>query len=174
MDSQQMEHTEIKEQYTKAYDDFHRLVNSLNDSSFHAKSLNPGWTNGEIIAHMAFGFIVVNALLPMARFYGILPKGFSKPLAWLLNAMTKPFNWINMMGARIQGRVFTYPRIGKIFDAVFSSLMKQIISVKDNEWDRGMYYPSKWDSNFDEYMTIKKLLLYPIIHFNFHLTQIAW
>jgi hypothetical protein len=36
-----------------------------------------------------------------------------------------------------------------------------------------MYYPTKWDPNFEEFMTLEKLFHYPVTHFNFHLTQIA-
>jgi hypothetical protein len=152
---------------------FHSLLDSLSDEDFQKQSLNPGWTNGEILAHMTFGFIVINVLLPMARLWGRLPRGSSKWFAWLLNALTGPFNWFNALGARGQGRVFTHQPIGKIFDRAYFSLLKKIDSIKENEWERGMYYPTKWDSNFDEFMTLEKLFHYPIIHFNFHLTQIS-
>jgi hypothetical protein len=77
------------------------------------------------------------------------------------------------MGARGQGQVFTYQRVGKIYDRAYFSLLKKIDSIRDDEWERGMYYPTKWDSNFDEFMTLEKLFHYPVIHFNFHLTQIS-
>lgn len=137
------------------------------------RSHNPGWTNGEILAHMTFGFIVINVLLPMARLWGRLPKASSKWFAWLLNVVTGPFNWVNALGARFQSRVFNYERIGKVYDWVHTSLLKQVDSIKDDEWQHGMYYPTKWDSNFDEFMTLEKLFHYPVIHFNFHLNQIA-
>ncbi len=152
---------------------FHALLDSLTEDDFHRQSLNPGWTNGEILAHMTFGFIILMALMPMARLWGRLPKGSSKWFAWLLNAVTGPFNWFNALGARMQGRVFTSERVGKIYDRVYFSLLKQAASIKDDEWERGMYYPRKWDSNFDEFMTLEKLFHYPVIHFNFHLNQIA-
>ena len=152
---------------------FHELIAALSAEDFHQQSLNPGWTNGEILAHMTFGFIIVNVLLPMARVWGRLPQGSSKWFAWLLNALTGPFNWINALGARGQGRVFTRDRVGKIYDRAYFSLLKQIRSIRAEEWSRGMYYPTKWDPNFSEFMTIEKLFLYPIVHFNFHLTQIA-
>ena len=164
---------EIKAEYAKVSDDFHLLMNSLDARTFQMKSLNPGWTNGEIVAHMTFGFLILNALLPMARFYGRLPREFSKPLAVVLNFFTRPFNWINMLGARGQGKVFTYKRVDKIYDRVNSQITHQINTIKEDEWNHGMYYPNKWDSNFDEFMTIRKLLLYPIVHYRFHLTQIA-
>jgi len=156
-----------------AHTKFHRLLDSLSEQDLQKQSLNPGWTNGEILAHMTFGFLVIDVLLPMARIWGKLPKGSSKWFAWLLNAFADPFNWINALGARGQGKVFTQKRVGKIYDRVYYSLLKKVGSIKDDEWEHGMYYPTKWDPNFDEFMTLEKLFHYPVIHFNFHLEQIA-
>lgn len=152
---------------------FHTLLDSLSENDLRKRSRNPGWTNGEILVHMTFGFIILNALLPLARFWGRLPKGVSKPFAWLLNACTVPFNWINAFGARLQARVFTCGRIGKLYDQVHESLLKQLDSIRDDEWKRGMYCPTKWDPNFSDFMTIQKLFHYPVIHFNSHIRQIA-
>ena len=152
---------------------FHALLDSLCEQDFKKQSLNPGWTNGEILAHMTFGFLVVNVLLPMARLWGRLPRGSSKWFAWLLNSFTGVFNWFNMLGARGQGKVFTFKRIGNIYDRVYFSLVEKVNSIKDDEWERGMYYPTQWDSNFDEFMTLEKLFHYPVTHFSFHLEQIA-
>lgn len=156
-----------------AHASFHALLDSLSEKDFQKQSLNLGWTNGEILAHMTFGFIIINVLLPMARLWGRLPKGSSKWFAWLLNAFTGPFNWMNALGARGQSRVFIRKRVGKIYDRTHVALLKKINSVRDNEWERGMYYPTKWDSNFDAFMTLEKLFQYPVVHFNFHMTQIA-
>ena len=163
----------IRNEYEAARATFHAFLDSFSEQDFQRQSLNPGWTNGEILTHMTFGFLVVDVLLPMTRRWGKLPKGTSKPFAWLLNLFTGLFTWFNALGARGQGKVFTHQRIGKIFDGVYFSLLKKINSIKDDEWERGMYYPTKWDSNFDEFMTLEKLFHYPVIHFNFHLGQIA-
>jgi hypothetical protein len=164
---------EILAQLGHARDSFHRLLDSLSESDLRRQSLNPGWTNGEIIAHMTFGFIITDVTIPLTRLWGRLPKSSSKWFAWLLNALTGPFNWINALGARGQGKVFTHQRIGTIYDRVYFSLVKKINSIDDDEWEHGMYYPTKWDSDFDEFMTLEKLFHYPVKHFNFHLTQIA-
>jgi hypothetical protein len=164
---------EIFSQLTEARSEFHALLNSLSEQDFQRRSLNPGWTNGEILAHITFGFIIINVLLPMARIWGIFPKDSSKWFAWFLNAVTGPFNWINEFGARGQGKLFTQIRIGKIYDRAFFSLLNKISFIKDDEWERGMYYPTKWDSNFDEFMTLEKLFYYPIVHFHFHKKQIS-
>lgn len=152
---------------------FHTLLNSLDAEALRRPSHNPGWTNGEIMAHMLFGFILLNVLLPLARFWGRLPKNSSKPFAGLLNAITGPFNWFNALGARMQGRVFTYPRLGKLYDWMHASLVAQVASIREDEWERGMYYPTRWDANFSDFMTLEKLVRYPIVHFNFHRDQIA-
>jgi hypothetical protein len=164
---------EIRGELEAARTTFHKLLDSLSEQDFKKQSLNPGWTNGEILAHVTFGFIVINVLLPMARSWGKLPKSSSKWFARLLNSFTGIFNWFNMLGARGQGKIFTHQRIGKIYDSVHFSLLKKIDSIKDDEWEYGMYYPTKWDSNFDAFMTLEKLFRYPINHFNFHLKQIA-
>ena len=152
---------------------FHSLLDSLSEEDFQKQSLNPGWTNGEILAHMTFGFIIINVLLPMARLWGRLPKGSSKWFAWLLNIFTGPFNWINALGARGQGKVFTHRRLGRIFDRTYFSLLGKVNSINEDEWEHGMYSPTKWDTNFDEFMTLERWFHYPVTHLNFHLMQIS-
>ncbi len=152
---------------------FHALVDSMDESGFKRQSLNPGWTNGEILAHVTFGFMILNSLLPLVRVMARLPGQYSQALASTLNFLTVPFNWINKLGARGQGRVFTRARIGGLFDRNINRLIGVATRVKDSEWERGMYYPTKWDSNFDRFMTVEKLLRYPIQHFNFHINQIS-
>ncbi len=151
---------------------FHTLLDSLSENNLPKKSRNPGWTNGEILVHMTFGFIILNALLPMTRLWGYFPKWTSKIFAWTLNACTTPFNWINALGTRLQARVLTHKRIGSVYDWAYFSLLKHIESIRDDEWERGMYYPTRWDSNFNNFMTIRELFHYPVRHFNFHLEQI--
>ncbi|MCM1564499.1 MAG: DinB family protein, partial [Dehalobacter sp.] len=170
--SSQTKREEIRWEFETARMKFHTVLGSLSEQDFKNQSLNPGWSNGEVLAHVTFGFIVINVLLPMARLWGKLPKSSSKWFAWLLNSFTGIFNWFNMIGARGQGKVFTYQRIGKIYDRVYFSLLKKIDSIKDDEWEHGMYYPTEWDSTFDDFMTLDKLFRYPIRHLNFHLQQI--
>ncbi len=152
---------------------FLALLDVLSEEDLNKPSRNPGWKNGEILAHMTFGFIVVVALLPLVRVCGQLPRWTSKPFAGLLNALTVPFNWVNALGARWQGRVFTCERIGNLYDRAHFTLLKQVESIQADEWTRGMYYPTRWDANFEDFMTIKKLFHYPVQHFNFHKAQIS-
>ncbi len=152
---------------------FHALLVILTEPDLRKRSQNPGWTNGEILAHMLFGLIILRALLPIVRCWGRFPKAASKPFAQLLNAFTVPFNGINAQGARLQARLFTFPRIGKLFDQVYAAVTQQLNAIEGDEWNRGMYYPTHWDPNFGDFMTVEDLFHYTNHHFNFHAKQIA-
>jgi hypothetical protein len=165
---------EILSSLNQARDEFHVLLGSMPEDAWKKKSLNSGWTNGEILAHITFGFIIINILLPMAKMWGKFPRQTSKPFALFLDLITRPFNWINALGARGQGKVFTHKRIAKIFDKAHLLLLSKVRSISDSEWQTGMYYPTKWDANFSEFMTLEKLLYYPVVHFKFHKGQIAF
>jgi len=55
---------EILKELETAQAQFQELLGTLSEDDFIKQSLNPGWTNGEILAHITFGFIVINVLLP--------------------------------------------------------------------------------------------------------------
>ena len=152
---------------------FHAMLDTMTDATWNQPSLNPGWTNGEIVIHMIFGYVIFIPLLPMARAWGRLPRGSSRWFADLLNAITGPFNWVNKVGARMQGKFFTRKQVGPIFDWVHGILLKQMASIREEEWPRGMYYPTRWDSNFSDFMTLELQFRYAATHFNFHLGQLS-
>ncbi len=152
---------------------FHALLNSLPEQDLQKKSLNPGWTNGEILFHMTFAFMLLASLIPMVLFWGRLPKGYSKIFAWILNSFTGFFNWINALGARGGGRIYRKEGIGTKFDKIHFFLLRRLSSIREHEWQRGMYYPAKWDALFSEYMTLEDIFHYPVKHFKFHLNQIS-
>jgi hypothetical protein len=66
---------------------FHALLEPLSDADLRKPSHNPGWTNGEILFYMTFGFILILTLAPMVRLWGRLPKRSSSGYARLLNGI---------------------------------------------------------------------------------------
>ncbi len=91
----------------------------------------------------------------------------------MLDRFTWLFNRANAFGARMQGRLFAPDRIGAVYDRAEGRLLKKAASIGAAEWERGMYYPTRWDANFSDFMTVGELFRYPVTHFNFHLGQIA-
>jgi hypothetical protein len=153
--------------------DFHRLLQALSDEEWRRQSKNPGWTNGQILFHMTFGFMILRSLIPLGRVFGRLPKQYSKRFSNLLDLATPLFNWVNAFGARGGGVVFSRRRLGKQFEGAYWSLIRTLDKIPDDEWDRGMHYPIRWDALFDEYMTLEQVFRYPAIHFRFHRDQLA-
>lgn len=162
----------IRMEIAAARAEFHALLASLSEQEFRQQSINPGWTNGEVLAHMVFGFWITSASLPLTRLWGRPPRGSSRGLARLLDALTGPFNWFNALGTQMQAKRFTYVQAGEIFDRTYHTLLGHLDAIREEEWARGMYYPTRWDPNFDEFMTIEKLFHYPALHFKLHLGQI--
>src|SRR3954454_23149699 len=144
---------------------FHAILASLPDEDMRKQSNNPGWNNGEILFHMMFGFLILLSLVPLVRLFGRLPKSFSKSFAALLNSVTGPFNWINSLGPRVGGRILTRKSLGNVYDWVYSRILRMLASMPESEWNRGMYYPTKWEPLFNEYMTLEQVFRYPSIHF---------
>lgn len=56
--NQQIIREEIRKGLETARATFHTLLESLTEGDFKKQSHNPGWTNGEILAHMTFGFML--------------------------------------------------------------------------------------------------------------------
>jgi hypothetical protein len=153
--------------------DFHELLQTLSDEAWHRQSRNLGWTNGQILFHMTFGFMILRSLIPLVRVFGSLPKQYSKLFSKALDLATPLFNRINAFGARGGGTVFGRRRLGARFESTYRSLLRMLDTIGDDEWGKGMYYPTRWDPLFDEYMTLEKLFQYPIMHFRFHRDQLA-
>src|SRR6266536_6160238 len=97
---------------------FHLLVNSLPDSALNKRSANPGWTNGQIIWHIVFAFILTPILIVILRFFGRLPRRWSKLFASALNYSTPVFNLVNAIGPRIAVKIFPRKLIVKLFDHI--------------------------------------------------------
>jgi hypothetical protein len=163
----------IKSKLDQTRSEFHVLLISLSEKDLKLRSKNEGWTNGEILFHIVFAFLLVLTLVPMMRFWSRLPKCYSKNFASVLNFCTVPFNWVNGFAPRMARTIFKRKRLGDLFDRIYSRLIKLLESTKASEWESGMYYPDKWDPLFDEYMTLEKLFYYPIRHFEFHAGQIS-
>jgi hypothetical protein len=163
----------IRTELQTARSGFHDLLGSLSGDGWRRQSLNPGWTNGEIAFHMTIGFILLLMLVPLIRLWQHMPAWFTRGFAGTLNAGTGLFNWVNGLGPRLGGRLHTPDSLNRQFEAVYARLVRMVERVGEDEWQFGMYYPYKWDSMFEEYMTIESLFRYMVRHFEFHLGQIA-
>ena len=83
---------ELKTELEAARLEFHALVRSLSERDLRRPSLNPGWSNREILFHMTLGFLLIPILLRLVRLFNRVPPGYSTGFAKALNASTPAFN----------------------------------------------------------------------------------
>ncbi|GAA2462848.1 hypothetical protein [Streptomyces macrosporus] len=110
------------------------------------------WTNGQLLWHMLFGYLIVRVLLVVTRLFARLPRGVSMGFARLLNAATGPFDAVNHAGPVGAVKVCGPRRMGAAFDRITTSLRHRLEAENDVGLTRGMHYPVRWDPFFTDYM----------------------
>ena len=152
--------------------EFHELLTAVAGDAWNRPSRNRGWTNGQVVFHIALGFFLVIPLVVLMRAFAALPRSASKVFARCLNAATPLFNRINAIGPRFGAKVFAARRLGATFDLVHRRIVRKIEAMRAEEWNRGMHFPAKWEPRFSDFMTFEALFRYPGVHLRHHRTQL--
>jgi hypothetical protein len=163
---------QVRRELEASRSEFHLLLDSVTDDAWNRRSRNRGWTNGQLLFHIALGFFLVIPLVVLMRVFAAMPHAASKVFAQGLNAVTPAFNWVNGIGPRFGARVLRARRLGSTFDAVHRLILRMVGSIKPHEWNRGMHYPTKWEPRFSDFMTFEALFRYPTVHLHHHRMQI--
>ena len=165
--------TEIRTELEASRSEFHKLLAAVSSEHWRHRSLNPGWTNGQLLFHIALGFFLLVPLVYVMRIFAALPPIASKLFAKALNVSTPLFNRINAIGPRLGARLVNQRRLGSLFDSVCRRILRKVESIRPGEWTRGMHYPVRWEPRFADFMTMESLFHYPTIHLRHHRRQIA-
>ncbi|WP_067834691.1 DinB family protein [Nocardia lijiangensis] len=164
---------EIRTELERVRADLHQLLDSATPADLERRSDGTRWTNEQLLFHMVFGYMVVQRLLFLVRLFGWLPPGVSRGYARLLDAGTRPFDWINYRGSCAAARVYNRRRMGAKLDRVIASLRCSLAAATEADLARGMYFPTRWDPCFTEYMTLEEVFRYPAKHYDFHRKQLT-
>ncbi|WP_427172980.1 DinB family protein [Arthrobacter sp. 92] len=158
--------------YQRNLGELRRRLAAASDADLRRRSAGTRWTNEELLFHMVFGYMVVQALLPLVRFFGRLPAPASKVFARLLNAGTAPFDVVNYLGSKAAARVFNRNRMVRKLGRVIDSLERRLHAESAATLARGMFFPTRWDPFFKPWMTLSEVYAYPVKHFDFHAAQL--
>jgi uncharacterized protein (TIGR03083 family) len=150
----------------------HRLLAAAPEDALPRPTVGTRWTNEQLLFHMVFGFMVVRALLPLVRVLSRLPR-VARGFAALLDAGARPFHVVNFYGSCAAALVFDHHRMGAELDRVLDSLIRRLRRETDEDLQRGMPFPVRWDPFFTDFMTIAQLYRYPVQHFDFHEQQLS-
>jgi hypothetical protein len=163
----------VRDEMEQARLTFHRLLDSATVAELSRPSSGTKWTNGQLLFHMLFGYMIVVRLLALVRIFGRLPDGFGRVFAGALEASTGPFHVINYFGSVAGLRLLGYAGMGRRFDRVVAQLLRHLAGESDSEMSRGMHYPTSWDPYFKAYMTLADVYRYPTQHFEHHRRQLT-
>jgi hypothetical protein len=163
----------VRDEMEQAKREFHRLLDAATVAELSRRSNGTKWTNGQLLFHMLFGYLIVVRLLVLVRIFGRLPDGVGRPFAGALEAFSGPFHTINYLGSVAGPRLLGYPGMGRRFDRVVAKLIRRLDQESDSELSRGMCYPTSWDPYFKAYMTLADIYAYPSRHFEHHRRQLT-
>jgi hypothetical protein len=163
----------LRDELEKRRQVFHTILDSVSAEDLKRPSNGTRWNNEELLFHMLFGYIVVVVLIRMVALLGLLPRRATQPFAALLNALADLFNLVNYWGSIAAAKFYNHKRMGPKSDRVIASLIKRLDRASEASLQRGMYFPTRWDPFFKEYMTLADVFHYPTQHFDFHMKQLA-
>jgi len=153
--------------------DFRDLLAHADSAGLRRQSDGTRWTNRQLLFHMVFGYLVVRALLILARVFVRLPPAASRAFTRMLDAAHAPFHLVNYLGSCAGARFIPSARMPTMLDHVIAALQRHLRRETPAALGRGMYYPTSWDPFFTEYMTLAQIYRYPTQHFRYHQRQLT-
>ena len=153
--------------------DLHDLVGRASAADVRRRTNGTRWTNGELLWHMAFGFLIVRRLLPLVRLFGRLPDPFSRAFAATLNACSRPFHLVNYLGPVGGAFVVHGARLTRQLDRTVDALHHRLDAESDEALARRMHFPVRWDPFFRDTMTLAQVYHYGTEHYDFHRLQLT-
>ena len=164
---------EIHDELERVRADFHALVGAATPAELCRPSSGTRWTNGQLLFHMFFGYLIVRRLLPLVRLMGRLPEPVSRTFARGLEAGTRPFHRINYHSDRGAARVVHGRRLIRWFDRTLDVLQAQLAAEPAAALARGMHMPVSWDPYFRDWMSLAEIYHYGTQHYDHHRQQLS-
>lgn len=152
---------------------FRALLENATDAELRRRSTGTRWNNRQLLFHMMLGFLIMRALLALARVVARLPDWVGRGWARLLNAGTKPFDVINFVGSWLGGSVMPRRAMAALCDRTIAAMLRRLDREDESGLASGMPYPTRWDPFFREFMTRADLYRFPVQHFDFHREQLS-
>jgi len=163
----------IHDELERVRSDLHALVSRAGPADLRRLTNGTRWTNGQLLWHMAFGFLIVRRLLPLVRLFDRLPDAFSRGFAATLDAGSRTFHVINYLGPVGAALVVRGPRLTRQLDRTIDALHRHLDAEPDATLSRRMHFPVRWDPFFTGAMSLLDVYHYPIEHYDFHRSQLT-
>jgi hypothetical protein len=159
--------------YQRACRELDAYLARATPAQLKARSAGTRWNNEELLFHMVFGFMVVQALVPLVKMVSRLPRPWGRAFARALNAATVPFDIVNFWGSRAAALVFNHRRMSRKMHATTRRLAAALEGESPASLARCMDFPGRWDPFFQPSMALADVYAYPTLHFDFHARQLS-
>ena len=164
----------MHDDFDRARTAFRALLGGATEEELRRRSNGTHWNNRQLLFHMLLGFLIMRALLALARIVSRLPDGVGRAWARLLNAATKPFDAGNFAGSWLGGSLMPRRAMVALCDRTVAALHRRLDREDERDLAKGMPYPTRWDPFFREFMTVADLYRFPVRHFDFHREQLSF
>ncbi|WP_439659495.1 DinB family protein [Lentzea sp. HUAS TT2] len=168
-----MDRSAVHDDLDRARSAFRALLDDATDQELRRPSNGTRWNNRQLLFHMLLGFLIMRALLALARIVARLPDRVGRGWAVLLNVATKPFDAVNFLGSWLGGSVMPRGAMVVLCDRTIAALHRRLDQETESGLTKGMPYPTRWDPFFREFMTVADLYRFPVQHFDFHRNQLS-
>jgi DinB superfamily len=163
----------VRAELERARQQFHELLDPSTPERLARPSNGTRWTNGQLLFHMLFGYLITRNLRVVVMVVARLPLPAQRGFAGLLNAATGPFHQINYWGSCWGYRLVTARRMGRWCDRVIGSLQHHLATDSDDALARSMAFPVRWDPYFTNRMSLADVYHYATLHFDHHRRQLT-
>ena len=170
---QPVDRQSIHDELEQVRADLHGLVVQASAADLRRPTDGTRWTNQQMLFHMVFGYMIVRRLLPLVRGFGLLPDGFSRAFARVLDVGGSPFHLVNYLGSCGGAQVFRGPRLSRQLDRTLDGLHRRLDAETEAALHRRMHFPVSWDPFFQDTMTLAEVYHYGTEHYDFHRRQLT-
>ena len=153
--------------------DLSGLVESAGPRSLRRRTNGTRWTNGQLLFHMVFGFMIVRTLLPLVHLLSRAPEPVSRVFAAALNATTRVFHVVNYLGPCGAALVFRGPRLERQMSRTVDALRRRLDRESEEALGRSMHFPVDWDPYFTDTLSVRDVYAYGAKHFDHHRRQLT-
>ena len=156
---------EVARELETTRQDFHHLLDSVPEASYHHPSLNPAWTIGDVLYHITLG-------PPALRFEIWMIRHAHGLFQLAMNDLTSNiFNRVNAVFARRPKRI-TRQSLLKAYEAGHAGMMSSLKRTREDEFQKSIRYPKSFVAELAGEVTVESLFRYVRGHFEIHAEQI--
>jgi hypothetical protein len=144
--------------------EFYALLADLQPGDWERPSLNPAWTNGELLWHITdYLFLIPEQLIWLQ----------TRSFPDLTQRPPDVLNEENVRFTRAQARTQSIASIAQTYDQGHAATLAALATVQDHEWALGVLMPDMGPTFSGEYRTVETLFRYHARHFAEHAVEVS-